>query len=227
MSTVAFIPARGGSKGVPGKNIKNINGKPLICWTIEQALSSPEIDSVVVSTDSQEIADIAMKSGAQVPYIRPEFISGDEATTESAMLHFCDYLKNNQLSYDNIMLLQATSPIRGVNRISNFIQYFERNSYDSVLSVSQSHRFFWKNKAVPSASYDYLERPRRQDIKDEDISYMETGSIYMTRLEKFVLYKNRLCGRVGLYETPEEESYEIDTYLDFSICETILKNYQG
>jgi CMP-N,N'-diacetyllegionaminic acid synthase len=222
MSTVAMIPARGGSKGVPGKNIKYIGGKPLIAWSIEQALHSSLIDRVIVSTDCQEIAKCAESYGAEVPFMRPENISGDTSTTESAMLHLCEWLIENSLSFDNFLLIQATSPVRSKKRFDEAIHFFEQGGYDSLVSVTPSHRFFWQQPENPQASYDYMKRPRRQDISEKERRYMETGSFYLTRTEALYESGNRLCGRVGMYLTPEEESYEIDSLIDFKVCESIL-----
>ena len=223
MSIVAFIPARGGSKGVPQKNIKLVAGKPLIAWSIEQALASKLINRVIVSTDCPEIARVAKNYGAEVPFLRPDSISGDKATTESAMLHCCGYLAERNEFPELFILVQATSPIRSENQFDNAISYFRQSNYDSLLTVSLSHRFTWKNPSNPSASYDFMNRPRRQDIKEEDQEYLETGSFYITKTELLVKNNNRLVGKVGMFETPEDESYEIDSLVDFKVCEEILK----
>jgi len=224
MEIVAFIPARGGSKGILKKNIKVLAGKPLIAWSIEQALTSKLITRVIVSTDCPEIAKIAKQYGAEVPFFRPQSISGDKATTESAMLHCCEYLKEKNQLPELFILIQATSPIRANEQLDKAIKAFQKNKYDSLLTVSQSHRFTWKNKSKPKASYDFKNRPRRQDIKKKDQEYLETGSFYITKTKMLMESKNRLVGNIGLFETPEDESYEIDSLVDFIICEEILNN---
>jgi CMP-N,N'-diacetyllegionaminic acid synthase len=223
MSIIAFIPARGGSKGVPGKNIRLLAGKPLIAWSIEQALASKLIDRVIVSTDCPEIAKVAIEYGAEVPFLRPDYISGDKATTESAMLHCCDYLDEKNQLPAMFILVQATSPVRSDNQFDDAILAFKKAKYDSLLSVSRTHRFTWSNPLNPSASYDYVNRPRRQDIKEEDQRYLETGSFYITKTKLLIESKNRLVGNVGMFEVPEDESYEIDSIVDFKVCEEILK----
>lgn len=227
MTTVAFIPARGGSKGVPGKNVKLIAGKPLLAWSIEQAKSASLIDKIVVSTDCPEIAACARQYGAEVPFIRPADISGDTATTESAMLHYCEWLSARGEKFDNFLLVQATSPIRAAGRFDDAIQFFEAEHFNSLLTVTPSHRFFWKNPSAPEASYDFMKRPRRQDIPESDRRYMETGSFYITRWDDLVSTRNRLCGKVGMYITPEEESHEIDSLVDFNVCESIMFGLEG
>ncbi|WP_418641892.1 cytidylyltransferase domain-containing protein [Vibrio chaetopteri] len=224
MSVIAFIPARGGSKGVKNKNIKMLAGKPLIAWSIEQALDCDLIDRVIVSTDSYEIADIARKYGAEAPFMRPAEISGDHATTESAMLHCCDYLESKDELPELFILIQATSPVRAKNQLRNAVLNFKSNEFDSMLTVSKSHRFTWKNMEEPSASYNYNMRPRRQDIAEADQEYLETGSFYIVKTNELIKSKNRLVGKIGLFETAEDESYEIDSEIDFIICEEILKS---
>ena len=221
-----LIPARGGSKGVPKKNVKLFGGKPLVAWSIEQALSSTLIDEVYVSTDDPEIASISEKFGAKVPFLRPESLSGDFATTESAMVHFCEYMDGIGDPLENLMLLQCTSPIRRCDTISRAVKRFYDGEFDSLLSVAHSHRFFWKNKERPRASYDYKNRPRRQDIQPTEINYLETGSLYISKVNGLLENKNRLFGKIGLLETSEYEAYEIDTNIDFAICETILKEME-
>lgn len=224
MSVVAFIPARGGSKGVPNKNIKSLAGKPLIAWSIEQARNSELIDRVIVSTDSERIADIARAHGAEVPFLRPPEISGDEATTESAMLHCCEFLRKKDKELPAIfVLVQCTSPLRREFVFDRAIRDFKEKGYDSMLSVSESHRFTWKNPQCPQASYDFKKRPRRQDIKADSIEFLETGSFYLTKTNLLLKEKNRLCGKIGFSVTSEAESFEIDSSVDFTICEELMK----
>jgi CMP-N,N'-diacetyllegionaminic acid synthase len=223
MSVVAFIPARGGSKGLPKKNIRLLAGKPLIAWSIEQALASELIDRVIVSTDCPEIASISKQYGAEVPFLRPDSISGDSSTTEAAMLHCCRFLDEKNELPELFILVQATSPIRSENQFDNAIVEFKNNNYDSLLTVSKSHRFTWKKPSCPVASYDYMNRPRRQDIRENDQEYLETGSFYITKTKLLLKSENRLVGKIGMFEVPEDESHEIDSLVDFKITEEIFK----
>jgi len=217
---IAIIPARGGSKAIPKKNIKIFAGKPLIVHSIEQALTTPQIDTVYVSTDDDEIAKVSRKVGAEIIH-RPREISGDTATTESAIEHTLSVLKEKP---NIIVLLQATSPLRPKSSIENAIDKFINGNYDSLLSISPTHRFFWKIKnGQINAEYDYMNRPRRQAIKQEDIKYVENGSIYIFTREHFEKNGNRLGGRIGYVIFPEEYSFEIDNYSDFEFFEILAK----
>ncbi len=218
----AFIPARGGSKGIFGKNIKEFAGKPLIVHSIEYALNCSQIDEVVVSTDDDKIAKIARKAGARIVN-RPPELSTDSATTESAIHHFVNKFKKKP---DILVLLQPTSPYRPKGSLENAITHFTENGFDSLLSITPTHRFFWrvKNDQTTFAEYDYLNRLHRQDLKQEDIRYMENGSLYIFTRRHFDKTGNRLGGKIGYVEWPEEYSIEIDTSLDFEFVEKIYKS---
>ena len=216
----AFIPARGGSKGIPSKNIKKFAGKPLIVHSIEYALESKLIEEVVVSTDDDKIAKIARKAGARIVN-RPPELSTDLATTESAIHHFVNKFNKKP---DILVLLQPTSPYRPKGSLENAISHFTENGFDSLLSIIPTHRFFWrvKDDQTTYAEYDYLNRPHRQDLKQEDVRYMENGSLYIFTRRHFDKTGNRLGGKIGYVEWPEEYSLEIDTPLDFDILEKIF-----
>ncbi|MBM3503020.1 MAG: acylneuraminate cytidylyltransferase family protein [Alphaproteobacteria bacterium] len=224
---LALIPARGGSKGVPGKNIRLIAGRPLVAWTIEQARQSSAIDRVVVSTDSPEISDVARNWGADVPFMRPASLATDQASTESAMIHAVEELATAGYKPDAIVLLQATSPIRRPGTIDRAIAEFERQSADSILSVCQNNHFFWRYPHAPEALYDYHRRPRRQDIAPQDRWWRETGSLYVTKTDLLLATKNRLGGKIGLFEMEEDESYEIDSLTDFQVLEALIQRVLG
>ncbi len=222
MSTIAIIPARGGSKGIKNKNIRTLNSKPLLAWSIEQALNSSEISEVYVSTDSQKIASIASNYGAKIPFLRPSEIADDFATSEAVMLHFSNWLIENNKSCDNLILVQATSPLRASNRFDDAIKKFKTSQKDSLVTVCESHRFFWRADNN-TANYDFRNRPRRQDILPNDQLFLETGSFYISKFEKFLKYKSRLFEDIYLYKTPHIESFEIDDEIDLQICEALLK----
>ena len=219
---LAFIPARGGSKGIPNKNIKLFNGKPLIEWTIKSALKSKLINKVIVSSDSKKILSLSKKFGADV-ILRPKNISGDSATTESAIMH---YIKNTKESFDTIVLLSPTSPLRKKKDIDNAIKEFRSKKLDSCFSASKLLDFLiWKlnkKKKYESINYDFQNRGIRQK---RELNYVENGSIYVFKTKLIKYYNNRMAGKIGIYLMNLWQSFEIDEKDDWKLLETIQKIY--
>jgi CMP-N,N'-diacetyllegionaminic acid synthase len=217
---VAIIPARGGSKGIPGKNIKLLNGKPLISYAINAAKDSKYINEVYVSTDDDEIAKISSKFGAKI-LKRPAEFATDTASSESVLLHFAE-----NVDFDILVFLQCTSPLTITQDIDGALELFLSKRYDSVLSVCEDHGgflcggFTWDEDGK-SVNYDYAKRPRRQDIKK---TYRENGAIYIMAKNGLLKYKNRLYGKVGLYKMPRQRSFEIDEKGDFELLEKFMRN---
>lgn len=219
---LAIIPARGGSKGVPNKNVRLLFGKPLIVWSIEQALACPKISKVIVSTDSPIIAEVASNAGAIVPGLRPSDLAADTTATEPVLLHVLDHWCADG-EPESFMLLQPTSPLRLPGSIDAAISEYTTLEVDSLVSVCENHAFFWKNITQPQALYNYKRRPRRQDILPNDKWYRETGSIYITRTALFRANENRLGGKIAMYKMSEDESFEIDTETDFRLLQTLFE----
>ena len=221
---IAIIPARGGSKGIPKKNLKNFCGKPLISWTIKHALDSKHIDSVWVTSDSNEILNISKKAGANT-IVRPRSLSLDTSSSESAWLHALDYIENLGFQVDIIVGLQATNPLRESNDIDKAITKFKRTKVDSLFSGSYIGNFFiWQkiNKKLQSQNYDFKHRPRRQDFGKQ---FVENGSIYVFKPEILRKYNNRLGGKIEISLMDNWKSYDIDTLDDFDVCETLMKRF--
>ena len=220
---LVIIPARGGSKGIPRKNIIDVAGKPLIAWTIKHALNVDGELKVVVSTDDEEIASISQKFGATVPFIRPSNLAGDNSTTESVLLHAIYWFEQNGFSFDAVILLQPTSPIRNDKSLEKAILQFESEGCDSLLSVTVDKGFYWKHENEVVALYDFKNRPRRQDIKKNTETYKENGSIYISKTELLKAHKNRLGGVISLFKMEQIESIDIDTEVDVVIADALLK----
>jgi N-acylneuraminate cytidylyltransferase len=221
--TVAFIPVRGGSKSIPLKNIKPINGRPLIYWTLDAAVDCNEIDAVIVSTDSQEIKNVVDKYGSPKVKVvsRSEAVSTDTASTESVMIEFA-----RNYDFENIVLIQATSPLLASGDITNGINKFSEDNIDSVLSVVRQKRFIWEEKSdvVSAINYDPLNRPRRQDF---DGYLVENGAFYVTTRDNLLSTECRISGNIGVVEMFEETYFEIDEPSDWVIVEGLLKKKAG
>ena len=216
---------------MPGKNLQPLAGKALIVWSIEQALAARDvIDRVIVSTDSEEIAKVAIDSGAEVPSLRPSHLAGDEMPTEPVLLHVVEELAQQGECPDAVMLLQPTSPLRLPGSIERAIAEFQVRDADSLISMVETHAFFWSFPnglhAPPVAAYDFRNRPRRQEILPADKKYKENGSIYMTRTNLLCREKNRLGGVIAGFIMDEAEGIEIDSLADFSIIESLLHLYE-
>ena len=227
LTYLAVIPARGGSKALPGKNIRPLRGKPMLAWSIAAALACQRIGRVIVSTDDPEIARAATACGAHVPFLRPAALAADDTPTEPVLLHVLDELEKEGSVPGAVVLLQPTSPLRRAGTLERAIALFEREAADSLVSVCESHHFFWSNPSAPKALYDFRNRPRRQDIPPPQRWYRENGSVYITRTPLLRAERNRLGGRIAMFVMSEEESWEVDTAADFAIVESLMSTEAG
>jgi len=225
---LAVIPARGGSKGIPRKNIKDLAGKPLIAWTIETAKTSSAFDRIIVSTDDQEIAFIARQFGADVPFLRPQELSTDSATSIDVVLHLIQWLQENEhYSPDYLMLLQPTSPFRSPEDITQVIQLMETNQEtDAIISVTAvDHPVQWLRKMEADGKLLPLdETPLKLRRQDAQQIYQLNGSIYLIKTETFFKNKTFLPEKTFGYIMPEEKSVDIDTPWNFHIAELIMRD---
>ena len=222
--TLAVVAARGGSKGIPHKNLIDLCGKPLIAWTVLQAGAAKGVDVVAVSSDSDAILAAAEAAGA-VGVRRPEGISGDLASSEAAWLHALDQVDGKMGPFTRIVALQATSPIREASDIENALEAFERERLDSLLSVCEVEDYFnWRiGKDGPEAiNYDYHDRRMRQQIEKR---YLENGSFYVFVTQLLREKKNRLGGRIGMHVMERHKMFQIDRPEDIKLCEAIMRSY--
>jgi len=210
MKTVAVILARGGSKGVPQKNIRNIAGKPLIAHSIETAMNS-FVSEVWVSTDCPTIAHVSEMFGASL-LERPRELATDESTSESALLHF-----SQQVDFDKLVFIQPTSPLLQSHHINGGLEL--SNQYDSVFSAYREHFLPRWSLELNPVNFDNQNRARRQDRED---NYVENGAFYITT--KNILQNSgvRVSGNIGVYEMSQFESFQIDTLEDFLFIERLM-----
>ena len=222
-NNIAIILARGGSKGISNKNIKTLNGKPLLYWSIRQCLNCKDISSVWVSSDSKKIIKIAKKFGANT-IIRPDNISDDNSTSESGWIHAINYFDNQKISLDTVVALQATSPLRESRDIKKALEIYYKNRFDSLFTGSINNEIFfnWSKKLKKmSPNYKIRIRTRRQNLKN---LILENGSFYIFDKKKFMKNKNRLFGKIGIYIMNKIKSFQIDDLHDFEIVKSIMSN---
>ncbi|MHB0768691.1 acylneuraminate cytidylyltransferase family protein [Bradyrhizobium sp. 5.13L] len=222
--TLAVIAARGGSKGIPHKNLLDLCGKPLIAWTVEQARAARGVDVVAVSSDSDNILAAAEAAGA-VGVRRPDDISGDLASSESAWLHALDATEARMGRFERIVALQATSPIREPGDIESALATFDRDQLDSLLSVCEVEDYFnWRIGASgpEPINYDYRNRRMRQQIEKR---YLENGSFYVLIPSLLREHNNRLGGKIGFHVMERHKMFQIDRPEDVKLCAAIMRSY--
>ena len=213
---IVLIPARGGSKGIPGKNIRLLGGEPLISYAIRAAKNASLVSAVYVSTDSPEIARVSESYGA-VAISRPVHLATDTAPSESALLHFAE-----NVDFDVLVFIQCTAPFTVGADIDCALEFFLEKKLDSLLTVARDNSFLWNEQGKP-INYDYHQRPRRQD---REPVYRETGAFYITTKKNLVTSGNRLSGKIGMYVMPDLRSLDIDLPEDFFIAEILLEFFQ-
>ena len=224
---IALIPARGGSKGLPGKNIKNLCGKPLIAHTIGAALNASGIDRVVVTTDSEEIAEIAKQYGAEVPFLRPEGLAGDTSCAVDVYLHAVHFLqKESGQEIQKFMVLLPTAPLRGSENIEQALKEFYEKKAETLISMKEAETpiswYYGMNEEgrVKNLGFDGQNAVKNRQVNN--VYYIPNGAIYIldTRLlrEKRTYYSDNTVA----YLMSQEESVDIDCALDFKIAELLL-----
>lgn len=223
---IAIIPARGGSKGLLGKNIKLLNGKPLIAYTIEAAKQSENVSRVIVNTDDTEIAKVALDYGAEVPFIRPSELASDTAKSIDVLLHTLNWLESNeQIKVNEMIVLQPTSPLRTARHIDEAINLFHEKKADSVISYcKEDHPVFWHKMITAEGKFEeifeenYLKN--RQEIRP---TYYPNGAIYVIGsdlLRMNTYYSNKSF----VYLMGKKHSIDIDSQEDFELAEYFQTN---
>ena len=227
-SIIAIIPARGGSKGLPRKNIKNFNGKPLIAWTIKQALASKYIDDVIVSTDDSEIADISKKFGASVPFLRPNKLAKDNSKTSDVIIHVIESMLGFGKKYEYIILLEPTSPLRKIDDIDNAIELMYKNKdCQSVISVGEvhtEHPMIVKKISRTGHVKPYMQNKKQIHQRQQaDKAFFPYGVVYISKTDSFKNYLSFYLNNSIPYFIERWQNYEIDDITDFQIIEYIFK----
>jgi N-acylneuraminate cytidylyltransferase len=224
MEVLAIIPARGGSKGIPGKNLAELAGRPLISYMIESALGAKSISRLVVSTDDESIAEVSRENGAEV-VMRPPEISGDEASSESALLHTLAHLKDSEgYKPELVVFLQCTSPLTTSEDIDGTVAILLKEEADSALAVTPFHYFLWdrgEDGAASPIGHDKDKREPRQSAKEK---YLETGAVYVMRSSAFIDAAHRFFGKTAMYVMPRERCLEIDEPVDLALAETLMRS---
>ena len=223
MRTAAIIPARGGSKGLKNKNIHPVAGLPLLAWSVLQAAEAEHVDQVFVTTDNAAIAQVAREYGAEV-IDRPQEISGDKATSESAISHALEEIAaRHGAEPETVVFLQATSPLRKPGDIDRAIELFRREEADSLISVTRADDLtIWEQRAGAwnSVNFDYRNRGMRQDRPSQ---YIENGSIYLFTPSVLRSFGNRIGQKLSVYPMEFWQTWEIDTIEEVDLVEFYLK----
>lgn len=223
---LAIIPARGGSKGLPGKNIKNLNGKPLIAYSIEAAIEANIFDKIIVSTDSEEIAKVALKYGAEVPFLRPKELATDNANSMDALFHAIEFLKEQGEIYDYIMKLQPTSPLRTKKEILESVELLFEKSAESIISVSECQHYpLWANTLnEEKAMKDFIKEEIKHKNRQELSKYYEiNGLIFLSKISKLMEIKDWYGEKSFAYVCDSKKAIDIDDMIDFKLAEILLR----
>ena len=212
MKIISIILARGGSKGIPSKNIISLNGQPLLSYAINSSKKS-KVNETWVSTDCQKIKDIATSYGALI-IDRPKEISGDLNKSEEALKHFSE-----TINFDILVFIQPTSPLFNENDLNKGIDMVVENKYDSVFSAYKEHWIPRWSQDIQPINWDITNRPMRQEIEEQ---YVENGAFYITKRDFFLKSLNRYSGNIGIVEMPNYRSFQVDTLDDLKLIGKLL-----
>jgi CMP-N,N'-diacetyllegionaminic acid synthase len=224
---IAIIPARGGSKGLPGKNTKLLSGLPLICYSINAALKSSLVDRVIVSTEDNEIASIAKDCGAEVPFIRPANLSSDTSLAIDTYLHAVDFIAMQDLKpIESCFAMVPTAPIKFYQDIDEAIKIFNDKNANSVISVTEAptplnwHKRITKNGILENFSNEFNSQKNRQE---HESTYIPNGAIFVFKTEILRLTRQYYTNKTYPYFMPRERSIDIDDLFDFKLAEYLVK----
>ena len=228
---LGLIPARGGSKRLPRKNLSPLRGRPLIAYTIEAGLASPFLDELLVSTDDAEIAEVARSYGAKAPFLRPAALALDHSGTFEVIQHALEYCRGRQQHFDYLVYLQPTSPLREAEDINEALRLLRQKEADAVISVAQpDHTPLWCNTLPESLSMTGFLREEVKNKRSQDLEsyYRLNGAIYIIDIARLQAEKTFfLEEKIFAYIMPPERSVDIDSALDLKLCELLLAEKNG
>ncbi|MHB8155171.1 MAG: acylneuraminate cytidylyltransferase family protein [Candidatus Omnitrophota bacterium] len=224
---LCVIPARGGSKGLPGKNIKKLLGKPLIAYSIEHAARSKYIDRTIVSTDSKRIAFVAKGLGAEVPFLRPKHLATDKSSTVDALLHAIEWMENKEgFIFDILVLLHVTTPLRSVEDVDKSIELLFKKDTDNVFSVAQAHKnpYFNMVEVKKNGKVELIKKGKYTSRQSAPHVFDMNSSIYVWWKDVLKNKKSLFLSNTRIYLMPKERSVDIDDYFDFRVARMLLNN---
>ncbi len=224
MSNLAIIPARGGSKRIPRKNIKNFHGKPIIAYSIEAALSSNLFEEVIVSTEDPEIAEVAQKYGAKIPFLRSKENSDDYATIADVILEVIDSYENLNKSFDTVCCIFSTAPFISVNKIIEGFELMNAKAYDSVFTIQRHSYPIWRSLKITNDRLNLI-WPENLNKRSQDLieTYHDAGQFYLAKTEAFKKEKTFMLNNCGGMEIGALEGLDIDTLEDWDIAEKLYR----
>lgn len=227
-SILAIVPARGGSKGLPKKNIQKLCGEPMINYTISAAIESGIFDDVIVSTDDEEIARVSQRAGAQVPFLRPATLSGDSASSVDVVLHAIQFMENKGKRYNKVCLLQPTSPLRTAQHIRGAYQVFNDRSANSVISICEcDHSPLWSNTLEKDGRMDHFIREELKGKRRQELPryYRINGAIYLFNTDFIKNNLDFIGEKTYCFLMDRVNSVDVDTNFDLFLAEVTMKKY--
>ena len=224
MSVLGLVPCRGGSKGIPRKNVREVAGEPLLAHTVRASRDAERVDRTVVSTDDAEIKEAALEAGAEVPFDRPAELATDEALIEPVIEHAVEWLREHEgETYDTIALLQATAPLRTAEHVDEAIATYEAEDADSLVAVSEGDSYRWRETPDGAEIVNYDSRKRRQEKEPE---YVESGALYLVDTDLFLETGDLQAGKTALSVLDRVSALDIDEPFELWMADEILSEWR-
>lgn len=224
MSVLGLVPCRGGSKGIPRKNVREVAGEPLLAHTVRASRDADRVDRTVVSTDDAEIKEAALEAGAEVPFDRPAELATDEALIEPVIEHAVEWLREHEgETYDTIALLQATAPLRTAEHVDEAVATYEAEDADSLVAVSEGDSYRWRETPDGAEIVNYDSRKRRQEKEPE---YVESGALYLVDTDLFLETGDLQAGKTALSVLDRVSALDIDEPFELWMADEILSEWR-